>query len=185
MQIIVTGGTGFIGPGLIWRLTELGHQVTVVSRRDQDTVGIPNHVDFIQDDPTREGEWQEAAAQADAAINLAGASIFQRWSHKTKKRIYDSRILTTRHLATALASGGGTGRFESAPGTLDVADLAGRLLKTDSHDIYRQVHNEVDRILLNKVLQHLDDNQVWASRRLGISRTTLRNKLADLEGGDP
>lgn len=110
MQIIVTGGTGFIGPGLIWRLTELGHQVTVVSRRDQDTVGIPNHVDFIQDDPTREGEWQEAAAQADAAINLAGASIFQRWSHKTKKRIYDSRILTTRHLATALASGGGTGR---------------------------------------------------------------------------
>lgn len=110
MRILVTGGTGFIGPTLIWRLTEMGHHVTVVSRRDQDVIGLPNNVDFVQGDPTREGEWQEAAAQADAAVNLAGASIFQRWSNKKKKRIQDSRILTTRHLVNALTSGGVPGR---------------------------------------------------------------------------
>lgn len=35
-------------------------------------------------------------------INLAGKSIFGRWSDQYKKRIYDSRILTTRNLVDAL-----------------------------------------------------------------------------------
>jgi uncharacterized protein (TIGR01777 family) len=38
----------------------------------------------------------------DAAINLAGRSIFKRWSKSYKALIYDSRILTTRHLVDAL-----------------------------------------------------------------------------------
>ena len=84
MQIIVTGGTGFIGSALIWRLIESGHRVIVVSRRDQHASGVPNQVEYVQGDPTEEGEWQDAASQADAAVNLAGASIFQRWSEKTK-----------------------------------------------------------------------------------------------------
>jgi uncharacterized protein (TIGR01777 family) len=38
-------------------------------------------------------------------INLAGASIFGRWTPKKKQAIYDSRILTTRNLVAALALG--------------------------------------------------------------------------------
>ena len=35
----------------------------------------------------------------------------------------------------------------------------------ESDDIYRQIHAEVDRILLRQVLEHFEDNQVLASHR--------------------
>jgi NAD dependent epimerase/dehydratase family enzyme len=38
----------------------------------------------------------------DAVINLAGASIFSRWTAQTKRLMYDSRILTTRNLVDAM-----------------------------------------------------------------------------------
>ena len=79
------------------------------------------------------------------------------------------------------SSTGSRWQLETASKTLDVAALADRLVQTGSSDIYRQVHAEVDRILFRRVLGHFDDNQVLASQRLGISRTTLRSKLALLE----
>lgn len=36
MKILVTGGTGLIGGHLVPRLQELGHQVTVLTRRPDD-----------------------------------------------------------------------------------------------------------------------------------------------------
>jgi uncharacterized protein (TIGR01777 family) len=44
-------------------------------------------------------------AEHDWIINLAGASIFNRWTAAVKKAVYDSRILTTRNLLKALAAG--------------------------------------------------------------------------------
>ncbi len=70
---------------------------------------------------------------------------------------------------------------ETAAKILDVAALADRLVHAGSNDVYRQVHAEVDRILLRRILDHFEDNQVLASQSLGISRTTLRSKVALLE----
>jgi two-component system nitrogen regulation response regulator GlnG len=77
-------------------------------------------------------------------------------------------------------------RSESSAGAIDVVALAGRLVQSGSQDIYRQVHAEVDRILFEEVLRHADGNQVLASQILGISRTTLRTKLAAIghDGGN-
>lgn len=70
---------------------------------------------------------------------------------------------------------------QAASRMLDLAGLADRLMQTGSNDVYRRVHTEVDRILLRRVLDHFEDNQVLASQALGISRTTLRSKIALLE----
>lgn len=55
-----------------------------------------------------------------------------------------------------------------------------RLLHAGEPDLYRRLQTELDRVMLCEVLQHVRGNQVHASQRLGMSRTTLRAKLADL-----
>ncbi len=61
---------------------------------------------------------------------------------------------------------------------LDVLRLVRDLLAFGSPDLYRRVIAEVDRVVLAEVLRHVNNNQVHASELLGISRTTLRAKLA-------
>jgi signal transduction histidine kinase len=79
-------------------------------------------------------------------------------------------------------SGGTPATYDDlSSGLINVAELARRLVRSDSREIYRQVHAEVDRILLEEVLRQVDGNQVLASQMLGISRTTLRSKLSLLD----
>ncbi len=65
-------------------------------------------------------------------------------------------------------------------GPLDVAGMVAHLADSGHEDIYREMHNVVDRIIFDEILCRVEGNQVAASRLLGISRTTLRNKLASL-----
>jgi hypothetical protein len=59
-----------------------------------------------------------------------------------------------------------------------VLRLVRDLLALGSPDLYRRIIAEVDRVVLAEVLRHMGGNQVHASELLGISRTTLRAKLA-------
>ncbi len=68
----------------------------------------------------------------------------------------------------------------SDPQEFRVVNLVRHLLQTGDQDIYRKVIFAVDRIVLDEVLRAMDGNQVEASRRLGISRTTLRAKLQSM-----
>lgn len=63
---------------------------------------------FLAADTTRPGEWQSQLADSDAAVNLAGATIFKRWTRSYKEQVRASRVLTTRHLVDALPSDRGT-----------------------------------------------------------------------------
>jgi DNA-binding NtrC family response regulator len=53
-------------------------------------------------------------------------------------------------------------------------------LRVGSTDVYRQVTQAIDRVVLTAVLEHAHGNQKQASDLLGISRTTLRAKLQAL-----
>src|SRR5262249_13361124 len=50
----------------------------------------------------------------------------------------------------------------------------------DQGDLYAEVHRQVDRILLTRVLEETGGNQNQAARRLGIARETLRRRLREL-----
>jgi len=102
MKIFVTGGTGFVGKTLAPALIRLGHEVTILTRAAKEE---SSGVSWVEGDPTQKGRWQEAVKDYEAVINLAGASIFTRWTEETKKMIRDSRMLATRRLVEAIQGG--------------------------------------------------------------------------------
>lgn len=106
MRILITGGSGFVGRHLSERLIKEGHQVTVLTRGTSRSEG-PGKPNYLQGDPTRPGKWQEAVQEQDVLVNLAGASIFGRWSEDYKEELRRSRILSTRHLVQAVTQGQG------------------------------------------------------------------------------
>jgi uncharacterized protein (TIGR01777 family) len=105
MNIIITGGTGFIGSNLAEYFLSKGHTVSAVGRSAGPDRIRHNGLRYIAADTTRPGSWQKEVETAEVAINLTGATIFKRWTSDYKKLIYNSRILTTRHLVEALPEG--------------------------------------------------------------------------------
>jgi len=106
MKIFVTGGTGFIGRHLSGRLAESGHEVFILTRSAVKAKESFPWATIVEGDPRKPGEWQQKASESDAAVNLAGASIFTIWTDAARKNILDSRILTTRNLVDGLCVSG-------------------------------------------------------------------------------
>ncbi len=102
MRVLITGGLGFIGTQLSVGLLKKGHQVTIVCLAPEPQAYTPQQVRYVSADTSVKGPWQGHVADQDAVINLAGASIFRRWTKKNKQLICDSRILTTRNVVEAL-----------------------------------------------------------------------------------
>jgi uncharacterized protein (TIGR01777 family) len=102
MKILITGGTGFVGKQLTSRLIQDRHEVTILSRSVKRSGEVPRGISYLQGDPTQKGLWQEAIKNHDAVINLAGASIFAKWTEEYKKTIRESRVSTTRNIVEGI-----------------------------------------------------------------------------------
>ncbi len=102
MKFFLTGGTGFVGTYLSRQLAHQGHEVTILSRRSQ--TGPDPAIRYVQGDPNQPGPWQRLLPDHDVVINLAGSSIFVRWTAANKEIIRTSRVNTTRNVVAALAA---------------------------------------------------------------------------------
>ncbi|HCE40474.1 MAG: TIGR01777 family protein [Alcanivorax sp.] len=92
MNVLITGGSGFIGRALCARLAAGGHRLIVLSRRPAkarpllpaDTRVVAS-LDEIDDDEALDG-----------IVNLAGENLFSgRWTAPRKDRLLASRVETT------------------------------------------------------------------------------------------
>ncbi len=103
-KVLVTGGTGFIGSRVCDALHEKNYAVQVVSR---DPARAKTKLQSVQEiyawDPKTEQLSSEATSDVQAVIHLAGESIAGRWNDEKKRRIRDSRILSTRNLVASFA----------------------------------------------------------------------------------
>jgi NAD dependent epimerase/dehydratase family enzyme len=110
MRVFITGGTGFVGRNLTRAFTRQAHQVTVLTRKIRDDRDLPKGARYLEGDPKEGGKWQDVVPNHDAVVNLAGSSIFRRWTDEAKQSIRESRISTTRHLVQSLSGSAGKNR---------------------------------------------------------------------------
>lgn len=108
-HIVVTGATGIIGAQLVRELDRRGEQVVVFARSPESAASkIPGAAGYVKWDSFMEsGEWTSYIDGAKAVIHLAGKPLLEgRWNEAHKKECYDSRILGTRHLVSAISKAG-------------------------------------------------------------------------------
>ena len=103
MNVFMTGGTGFVGTYLTKKLIAEGHKVTILTEPLGSAALKLSGLAYVDGNPTIKGLWQDFVKEHDVIINLAGASIFSRWTDAAKKEMRESRLLTTRNLVSALA----------------------------------------------------------------------------------
>lgn len=98
MNILVTGASGLIGKALTAHLTQSGHRLSRMVRKDRPG---PQEVRW---DPSGGIPDTEPLEGLDAVLHLAGENISEgRWTAEKKRRIRDSRIQGTQLLAQSLA----------------------------------------------------------------------------------
>jgi uncharacterized protein len=102
VDIFLVGCTGFIGHILAPAFLAHGHRVTLLVRPGETWAG--EGIRLVAGEPSKPGEWQKEAGDHDAIVNLAGASIFRRWTRTARHEIMESRIEVTRRVVEALAA---------------------------------------------------------------------------------
>ena len=95
MNILITGGTGLIGTRLCQQLHQLGHTLTVLSRKPETVPTFCQAIRSLE-------EWQPTQ-HFDAVINLAGESIVDKaWTEARKKVLWKSRVGLTQSLVRCI-----------------------------------------------------------------------------------
>lgn len=157
MKILITGGTGLVGQAVGQKLTELGHEVVVVSRSKQKAKESLTYLaEIIECDLNTTSLQKTNFNGVDAIINLIGETIDGRWTAAKKENILRSRVTTAKHL------------LENCPLTVKVVltasaqgfygDRGSEELTEDStagSDFLAQVCQEWENVFKNAVKQRL------------------------------
>lgn len=95
-RVLMSGASGLIGEAVQSVLSAEGYKIVRLTRSNQAQAG---DMRWDPSQPVSPG----LVSGFDAVVHLAGESIVGRWTEAKKRRIRDSRILGTRHLAEAMA----------------------------------------------------------------------------------
>ena len=97
-NIIITGGTGFIGQRLAQHLTDHGFNPILIARHPPNK----NKFQFVQWDGATTGDWIEVLSGAKAIVNLAGKTVDCIKTPDNCDLILRSRVDSTKAIGSAL-----------------------------------------------------------------------------------
>ncbi|MDQ3759451.1 MAG: TIGR01777 family oxidoreductase [Actinomycetota bacterium] len=102
MRVLVTGATGAIGSAVCDALLARGDEVVGLSRTPERARQTNPTVTWHAWDSTSERPPAEAFEGVDAAVNLVGEEMNQRWNQEVKKRVRESRVRSTKNLVDGM-----------------------------------------------------------------------------------
>lgn len=95
MNVLIAGGSGFLGKALTNSLKADNHQVIILTRR------APKHANQIQWDGKTSSGWAHVVNEVDVVVHVAGFGLQHwPWTQKQKQKFVDSRV----HPGLALVS---------------------------------------------------------------------------------
>ncbi|GAB4490599.1 MAG: TIGR01777 family oxidoreductase [Anaerolineales bacterium] len=101
MNVLIAGGTGFIGSALTRSLLADGHHVWVLTRNPA-RARLPKSAQAIGWDGRTVGNWLDVFSQMDAVVNLVGENVGRwPWTAERKHSIRKSRVDAGAALAGA------------------------------------------------------------------------------------
>lgn len=102
MKVLITGATGLIGKEIVKRCHEQDISVHYLTTSKEKIKLQDNYKGFYWD-PSKDTIDTKCFEDVDAIVNLAGASIAERWTESYKKVILESRIESLQCLKKALS----------------------------------------------------------------------------------
>jgi len=100
-KIAILGGSGFIGKHLINELVK-DYKLVILSRSPEKHKNIENkYIEVIKADYDNPISLSGIFSMVHGVVNLIGESVDSRWTKQKKKKIYNSRVLTSKIIAEA------------------------------------------------------------------------------------
>ncbi|MCX6271225.1 MAG: TIGR01777 family oxidoreductase [Bacteroidetes bacterium] len=177
MKIAVSGYRGFVGSELVSVFKGRGFEVVPLSRTLLYSV---------------DGSLEKMLEGIPIIVNLAGAPIMKRWTARYKDDIYNSRIVTTRRLVSAIhqlenppelfISTSATGIYENGgPYTESNALLSGSFLGKLCQDWEREAFIAEDscRVVIFRLGVVLDSKKGALAKLLPVFRAGLGGRLGN------
>jgi uncharacterized protein (TIGR01777 family) len=128
LDVVIAGASGLIGSALTDHLRERGHRVTRLVRRP------PSGADESRWDPYADQVDQSVIDAADVVVNVAGETLLANpHSRRWARRMRDSRVVTTRVLAHAIARSERPATFLAGNGSSVYGDHGGEVV-TEASD---------------------------------------------------
>lgn len=98
-QIVIAGGSGFLGISMATHFSGLGAKVAILSRSQPKVIGNWTHAIW---DGRTQGDWGKLVDGADALVNLAGRTVNCIKTPDHQDEILRSRVESTRALGAAM-----------------------------------------------------------------------------------
>ena len=98
--LLIAGGTGFIGRAVRRYLNDKYRFIVLSREHMEDEV----NVQYIKWDGKNLGQWTMALNKADILLNLCGRNVNCRYTKKSRREIYDSRLESTCILGKAMGN---------------------------------------------------------------------------------
>lgn len=176
MKVLITGATGLVGNQLVKELLKKNHSVNYLTTSKSKIENNENYKGFYWN-PSKDEIDLKSFDGVEAIINLAGASIAQRWTPANKRKILNSRIDSLKTLKNGLVQS----KVNSVKQLISASAIGIYPNSLDTY--YEESCTKVDDSFLGEVTKAWED-AADEFKKLSLSVAKIRIGLVlSLDGG--